>query len=432
MVKLEQVFGVIDDKLLTYVSRQNMDDCFKKAFIQKKQLVIYGSSKQGKTTLIKNNIKCDDGIKVQCSPTMDLSNIYKTILKNLEITIQNNTSHENYDNTKTTFSFKAILPLLVESKIGITKTTGKNKKNSDLKIDIDGAQDIAELIKTHFPEKIIILENFHYLTDEIQKSFAFDLRTFQDIGTRVIISGMWRDENRLNQYNGDLQDRIIELPVEPWLEKDLRKIIKLGEQNLNIDMSNIEDDLIMESWGNVGILQELCSACCHDANISENGELKKLTNENLKHAIGSIINSCATRYFNTLVDFINPKSAQLKNESHKLGIPYLFVRVILSDFAIREIKNGLSAYDLKTKMKSIHPNASNTKFDDVLTDFLNMVNIHQKNSSISPPIFYYNSKSQKMIISDQNFFFFIKHKNNGELLSKLRIPQVLKKQNAHI
>ena len=97
-------------------------------------------------------------------------------------------------------------------------------------MDIDSAQDVAEILKKYFPEKIVILENFHYLEEKEQKLFAFDLRTFQDIDVRVIILGIWRERNRLTQYNGDLQDRIIELPVEPWTGEHLQEIIKLGEK----------------------------------------------------------------------------------------------------------------------------------------------------------------------------------------------------------
>lgn len=30
-------------------------------------------------------------------------------------------------------------------------------------------------------------------------------------------------KNRLSQYNGDLVDRVIEIPVEPWEASDLKK-----------------------------------------------------------------------------------------------------------------------------------------------------------------------------------------------------------------
>ncbi|WP_454258266.1 hypothetical protein [Pseudoxanthomonas mexicana] len=52
------------------------------------------------------------------------------------------------------------------------------------------------------------MENFHYLTDEVQQQFAFDLRAFQELGVRFVILGVWREQNRLAQFNGDLLGKV--------------------------------------------------------------------------------------------------------------------------------------------------------------------------------------------------------------------------------
>ena len=47
------------------------------------------------------------------------------------------------------------------------------------------------------------LIDFYYLNDDIQKQFAFDLRAFQELGVRFVILGVWREKNRMAQFNGD-------------------------------------------------------------------------------------------------------------------------------------------------------------------------------------------------------------------------------------
>ncbi len=289
-------------------------------------------------------------------------------------------------------------------------------------MDIDSAQDVAEILKKYFPEKIVILENFHYLEEKEQKLFAFDLRTFQDIDVRVIILGIWRERNRLTQYNGDLQDRIIELPVEPWTGEHLQEIIKLGEKSLNIDMSDIRNDLIKESFGNVGMLQELCKECCYDAHIIETEDLRKLTNDNLQNAIAKITNSYASRFHRALETFADAKPRQSPDGSQGLGMPYFFVRVVLSNSDARQIKNGLSVYDLRKAIKKIHPNHDNRRFDSALTIFLNRINIYQKNHGITPSIFDYDTNLRQLNIVDPNFFFFVRHYNHDEFLEGLKLP----------
>ncbi len=289
-------------------------------------------------------------------------------------------------------------------------------------MDVSSAQDVAEIMKKYFPDKIIVLENFHYLEEQEQKSFAFDLRTFQDIDVRVIILGIWRERNRLTQYNGNLQDRIIELPVEPWTEEHLQELIRLGEGSLNMDMADIRDALIKESSGNVGMLQELCKECCYDAHVTEAGDLRNLTNDNLQNAITKITHSYASRFHRALETFADAKPRQSQDGSQGLGMPYFFVYVILKDFDVQQIKNGLSIYDLRTAIKKIHPNQDNQQFDRALTIFLNRISTYQKNHGITPSIFDWDANSLQPSIVDPDFFFFAEHYEHDGFLEGLKIP----------
>ena len=164
------------------------------------------------------------------------------------------------------------------------------------------------------------------------------MRTFQDIDVRIIILGIWRERNRLTQYSGDLQDRVIELPVEPWEEFHLQRIISLGEHHLNIDMSNVLKNIIQESFGNVGVLQELCRKSCASANITVTGNKIRILNEHLEKAINNSVNDYATRFNRSLETFADSKPRQSQDGSKGLGMPYFFVHVILSNFDVEQIK----------------------------------------------------------------------------------------------
>lgn len=85
-----------------------------------------------------------------------------------------------------------------------------------------------------------MLENFHYLSSEVQERLAYDLRVFQDLGVIFVVLGIWREANRLVQFNGDLLDRATEVPVEPWLDDDFSKVIDKGSKLLNVDFSNVQ------------------------------------------------------------------------------------------------------------------------------------------------------------------------------------------------
>ena len=175
---VDHVFGAITGKLATYVLRKHIDEYFKRALLQKRQIIVYGSSGQGKTTLLNTHITYEQKITIQCSPSVNLSDIYKMILQKIDATIQSSSSNEDTDTHTTRFNFNIKLPIIAESEIEITSEKGNKSKTTEVELNISNAQDVAELLKKHFPNKIVILENFYCLDERVQKLFAFDLRIF--------------------------------------------------------------------------------------------------------------------------------------------------------------------------------------------------------------------------------------------------------------
>ena len=148
------------------------------------------------------------------------------------------------------------------------------------------AQDISEILHSINFNKYIVLDNFHYLDEEIQKKFAFDLRIFQETDIRFIVLGIWRERNRLTQFNGDLQDRVVEVAVEPWQKSDFLKVIEKGSAILNVDFSQIKNDFIESSFDSIGVFQELCKESCMMANVTDTSSSNIIIDqEHLKRAI---------------------------------------------------------------------------------------------------------------------------------------------------
>ena len=85
---------------------------------------------------------------------------------------------------------------------------------------------------------------------------------------RFVILGVWREKNRLTQFNGDLQDRIIEVPVEPWSTSEFREVIRIGSEQLNISISDeIQGRLIESAFDSIGVVQELVKGVCTGAGV---------------------------------------------------------------------------------------------------------------------------------------------------------------------
>ncbi|WP_197458712.1 hypothetical protein [Gluconobacter japonicus] len=81
IVNLRDVYGVGREFPLNYAAREDVDTKFLNNLTRDKHVVIYGSSKQGKTSLRKHCLNEEDCIIISCLNTMNLSDLNGAILK---------------------------------------------------------------------------------------------------------------------------------------------------------------------------------------------------------------------------------------------------------------------------------------------------------------------------------------------------------------
>ena len=84
--KTSDVFGVRSRLIESYIERPSVDELFSAALEDKNQVIVYGSSKQGKTSLILKHLQPSQYVKVECSPQTQPIDIYRSILRQLDIT----------------------------------------------------------------------------------------------------------------------------------------------------------------------------------------------------------------------------------------------------------------------------------------------------------------------------------------------------------
>ena len=79
----------------------------------------------------------------------------------------------------------------------------------------------------------------------------------QELGVRFVVLGVWREKNRMAQFNGDLLDRVVEVPVEPWIEVDFKRVAAKGGEVLAVEFSDeVLTAAIRASFSSIGVFQE--------------------------------------------------------------------------------------------------------------------------------------------------------------------------------
>ena len=419
-LSVEEVFGVSNDVIGSYIERKQIDHTFRKSLKSRKHIVVYGSSKQGKTSLLKQNISEEKYTKTECAPNMRLVNIYSSILRQNGVRLIENIDEKSSKSSGVSSSVKAKveIPTFVSSEAGMNISEKRDKSQSinykKVSYDITLVQDVIEILKDISFVKFIVIENFHYLPIEEQYQFAFDLRTFQDENIIFIILGIWREKNRLSQYNGDLQDRLEDISVEPWEKEEFRKIIEKGSgQNLlNLNMKDVENDIIEASFGSVGVLQELCKYSCSYAigfdKLVGNKSIY-VSRTNFKNAIEKKVDEYSARYYRSL--------EALAIDDHYRYLPFFLLNIVLST-ETHKISFGLTKDYIREYIDDLWSQQVGSK--ENVVKFLSEITPYQIRKKINPPIFDYDVSIGKLSIIDSTFYFFHKYCNRQKILSHIK------------
>jgi hypothetical protein len=426
--KTSDVFGVRSQLIESYIERPSVDELFSAALKDKNQVIVYGSSKQGKTSLTLKHLSPNEYVKVECSPQTQAIDIYRSILRQSNITyFESDTQGLSFEiSSNINAGVKVKVPFMGEANLGAgtaDKTTQTNtSKELYIEYNLELAQDVSELLRKKEIEKFIILENFHYLSLEVQERLAYDLRVFQDLGVIFIVLGIWREANRLVQFNGDLLDRVTEVPVEPWRDEDFAKVIEKGSKLLNVNFSNVQKKLIKSSFDSVGVVQELCKQCCIAAGITETTD--KTVNIGDDHLLTALETKAGEyggrhiRNFESFVDIARKTSNQSGKPS--LAFPFYFIHLLLKT-DLENIEQGLSRSTLLEGIRKAHHRPDDVRSGD-LGAFLHNITQHQINKRIQPPFVDYDRGSKLLKIIDSSLYFFLRHCDRNAILADIPHP----------
>lgn len=422
--KLADVFGTSRKMPLTYVSRPEVDERFLNDITRDKHIVIHGSSKQGKTCLRKHHLKESDYVVVNCTRDTSKSSIYEMILKKAGVScsVTNSKTVKGSYKVMATVGGKAGIPLIAEGKGKASVDAGRERQTSEehksFEIDIEDVNDIVRVLTEASFEQFVVIEDFHYLDDEVQNELSFDLKTFFDESDIVfIVVGVWLENNKLIMYNGDLDDRVTTIPADTWTDDKLREIIYAGEPLLHIHIKeDARERAISLSRGNVGLFQEICYRICEKNEIWFTQENQKEIGsvEQVDGIVRSIAKSKSSRYKN----FVNKFSEGLNDT--KLEI-YKWIMYCVITESIERVYLGLTLRDLFKKIKEHHPESA-TLQRTTLIQGLERIDKVQHKHKLQPRIFAYSNETLKIV--DPNFMVFLESIDSADLLEGIGLSDI--------
>jgi len=428
LIRVEDVFGIRAQPVLSYVSRPQVDGAFEAALKSDHHIVIYGSSKQGKTALRQKHLSEQMECIVRPGPRTTIEDVYAPILRaaNVRLETFQTSKTESGTSARAKTGFKAFIPWIGGADVGF-EADSRSGKQDELRTEFIGhdlgeAQSIGELLgRTKF-RKFVVLENFHYLPTDTQKQLAYDLKTFHELGVRFIILGVWRESNRLVQFNRDLEDRIIEIPVEPWIDDDLARVSAVGCEKLGIQIGPRAIERFRENaFGNVGMFQEFLKTFCLRCGVAEAQRDQRLLDD-----MNAVEDTFAARLENqrkTLLDAlvgIAARSRTRNDTDDPLILPYYLVRVILR-VGVESLREGIKKKALLEELRKVHhrQDKATIRMSDVTNLITRLPALQQ---DLQPPLLYFDGNSRSLKLVDTRQFFVLANIDRSEMEEEIASP----------
>ncbi len=417
-IPLKEVFGISSEvPKYTYVDRQGLDELFEYYLESQKHIVVHGASKQGKSCLRKKKINEETSLIIQCLPRMEkMEEIWKTALEKAGVLRPSGGSTtKTAGGTMTAeLSGQAKLPFVasIETKGSAEMTDSSSEVEERDAIQADSfLPQLAHYLREN--NKRLILEDFHYLPDEVRKEIAFGLKALYEEKAYVVIVGIWSEQNLITYYNGDLTGRIEEINLT-WNKAELAQVLSKGEGALNIEFAaGLKNQLIESTFDNVGLLQRLAEKICIDSKIFETSKEKQVISdiELLKTARSQLVSDIRQRY--------NRITEVFRDGMRSDAVLLLYARIYnaLLEAADIELISGISYDDLFNRIQKDASNVTVRTSD--LTSALDKVERLQARKGVTPLLVSYSKDLRKLFLNDREFMFYRKY--SGDNIKDLKI-----------
>lgn len=399
-IELHQVYGIQNDiPKYTYVDRQNLDERLKYLLKTQRHIVIHGASKQGKSSLRKKMIESSEEICIQCLPDKDAKEIIRDILRQLSYKIPIKQIQQIETVILGEINGKIANPLVGEVG-GKGSLSDKNADTLETK-PVEGFENDLNTLKeeTQKIKKRIVLEDFHYLSEDARHHLAFYLKALYEYQIYVVIIGIWSEQNLLTYYNSDLSGRIEEIDLN-WRNEELENVLEKGEDILRIKIDpNIKANIVKYSFNNVGLTQRLIEKFCFNSNIFERQPLfsKKIlaSDSFLEKAKSDLITDIRQRYIKIHDVFMNGF------EETELKVYYN----IFKAFTIIPTEDVVSGIHQSKLLEYVTKFNSKIRLSDLVAG-LNRIERLQSKRDISPFLIMYNENTRETYLVDREFLFY--------------------------
>ena len=269
-----EVFTPTTSAKLTFVERDHLNNRLVNAlWTPGKQIVLYGRSGGGKTTLIKNKmlqVYSEAPIISKCTSSTSFEDCILDAFDQLAPFYK----HESMDSEKSKIS-----PQLKAKVIGIEAQIGGAKENASEGLH---RRALPPQLTPSFLARLIgksgkcwILEDFHRVSLHGQEKLAQTMKIFKDTAdefpnARIIAIGAVGSAREIVSLEPDMWNRVAEIEVPLMNDGEIRELISTGSRLMNLELdSRAKESIVKLSNGLGSVCHQICLNMCLNKDLQE-------------------------------------------------------------------------------------------------------------------------------------------------------------------
>lgn len=293
------VFTPTKPARIAFVERDSVNDKLVNSLTTPgKQIVVYGHSGTGKTTLLVNKLTqlYERHITTRCMKSLKFDQL---ILD----------------------AFDQLAPFYTQEKQRVIKTTtgvdlGATYQFLQAKISNQSSEDSSEKQSRILPPQLTaqalgrflgaqqacwVLEDFHKIDEGEKEKLSQLMKVFMDLSDeypdlKIVALGAVDTARQVVDYDPEMRNRVAEIHVSLMTEHEIASIIEKGEQALNVRFSpDIKRLVARHTNGLASVCHHLCLNMCIAAGVSEtvDGPPVNLTREHCEHAVKTYVDEAS-------------------------------------------------------------------------------------------------------------------------------------------
>ena len=289
------VFTPTKPARIAFVERDSVNDKLVNSISTPgKQIVVYGHSGTGKTTLLVNKLTqlYERHITTRCMKGLKFEQLILDAFDQLApfYTQERSTTNKASGGIDLSASY-----LMLQAKLSAQTSTDSSEKQARILPPQLTPQALGRFLGAQ--RACWVLEDFHKVDESEKKKLSQLMKVFMDLSDdypelKIIALGAVDTARQVVDYDHEMRNRVAEVHVSLMTEQEIAAIIVKGEDALNIKFnSEIKRLVSRHSNGLASVCHHLCLNMCNAAGVVEttDGSPTELTRQHCEHAVKTYV-----------------------------------------------------------------------------------------------------------------------------------------------